>query len=155
MAERQAWVIHDPKYVDALPVVVHVHDTVADLHDWYREHDRSAMQGGWAWDAITTPRLGDGRDDELGDCFEVHFGRDVLWTSVIVHEATHVGLLMYAYHRLARKHRRARALAHIERHTEQMPETIGNLSAHMLILLRREFPDDVDREDGVPGIPMT
>lgn len=152
MAEPQAWVIHDTKYVDPLPVVVHVHETVGVMHDWYREHDREVQQGGWEWDAVTSARTGDAADDELGECFEIHFARTRLWTSIIAHEATHVGLMMYSRHYLW-KHRRARAWKHIEQHTEQIPETVGNLTAHLLILLREHFPDDIDAEPDDPASP--
>jgi hypothetical protein len=140
------WIIDDPVYVDRLPVIVYVHGSIDAMHDWYRAHDREVEQGGWEWDAVTSSRIGDHADPDLGDCFEIHFAKTRLWYSIIAHEATHVGLLMYAHHHL-RKHRRARAWKHVQHHTEQIPETVGNLTAHLIVLLQQHYPDDFGKEE--------
>jgi hypothetical protein len=151
-------VIEDPQYVDPLPVVLTVHESVARLQAWHRETwPDDPLSHRDNWEAVTIPRFGAKRDDELGECVEIYLALDRLWTSIVVHEVTHAALMLYTRHHL-RKHRRARAWKHIGNHTEQLPETVGNLAAHVLIVLREKFPEylDVENEDGTAtGVPMT
>lgn len=127
----------------ALSVVVH--PTRALLNDW---RDRNGMSEP---DSVAMSRY----DDELDPPFEMHLAADSIFLSIIAHECTHIALWDYGYG-LLEGMPGARASAHITRHDETIPYSVGNLTALVFYALANEgfdlTPDDPEETAG-PGIP--
>jgi hypothetical protein len=134
------FVIDDPQYIGRHRVAIFVHDTTARMHAWFAGQGRSAKQGGFEWEAMTSTN----RTDEYD--IEIHLSAERLYLSIFAHEAAHVALLLYADVFLSSQ-KKARAWRHVKHHTEWMPELIGNLTAHIVYGLR-EHGYSIDFDEG-------